>query len=47
MSVDPKQLQVGMEVLGDDGEIVGTVKSVAAANFVLNRPWSRDSDRAD
>jgi hypothetical protein len=42
MSVDPKQLQVGMEVLGTDGEFVGTVKSIAAANFVLNRPWSRD-----
>ena len=42
MSVDPKQLQVGMEVLGTDGEIVGTVKSVAAADFVLNRPWLRD-----
>lgn len=42
MSVDPQQLQVGMEVLGDDGEIVGTVKSVSGASFVLNRPWSRD-----
>ena len=42
MSVDPKQLQVGMEVLGDDGELVGTVKSVSAADFVLNRPWARD-----
>jgi hypothetical protein len=42
MSVDPQQIQVGMEVLGDDGEIVGTVKSVAGDTFELNRPWARD-----
>ena len=42
MSVDPQQVHVGMQVFGDDGEIVGTVKSVSTADFVLNRPWARD-----
>ena len=42
MSVDPEQVRVGMEVVGDDGEIVGTVKSVSSDSFELNRPWARD-----
>lgn len=42
MSVDPQQLHVGMDVVGDDGEFVGTVKSVSSDTFELNRPWARD-----
>ena len=42
MSVDPQHIQIGMEVLGDDGEIVGTVKSVSGDVFEVNRPWARD-----
>jgi hypothetical protein len=42
MSVDPQQIKVGMEVFGDDGELVGTVKSVSGSTFELNRPWARD-----
>jgi sporulation protein YlmC with PRC-barrel domain len=42
MSVDPQHIRVGMEVFGDDGELVGTVKSVSDGVFELNRPWARD-----
>jgi len=42
MSVDPKHIQVGMEVFGLDGELIGTVKSVTEAEIEVNRPWARD-----
>lgn len=42
MSVDPQFIQVGMEVVGTDGELVGTVKAVGATDFHLDRPLARD-----
>ena len=42
MSVDPQYLKVGMEVVGDDGELAGTVKEVHASDFHLDRPMARD-----
>jgi hypothetical protein len=42
MSVDPAQLQVGMEVVGRDGELAGTVKAVYETEFHLDRPLARD-----
>lgn len=42
MSVDPRHLKVGMEVVGSDGELAGTVKEVHASDFHLDRPLARD-----
>lgn len=42
MSVDPQYLKVGMEVVGDDGELAGTVKEVHESGFHLDRPLARD-----
>jgi hypothetical protein len=42
MSVDPQYLKVGMEVVGSDGELAGTVKEVHASDFHLDRPLARD-----
>jgi len=42
MSVDPRQIQVGMGVVGRDGEPVGTVKEVRAADVLVDRPLARD-----
>ena len=42
MTVDPRYLTVGMEVVGIDGELAGTVKDVYASDFHLDRPFARD-----
>ena len=42
MSVDPQHLQIGMEVVGTDGELAGTVKAVHETSFHLDRPLARD-----
>ena len=42
MTVDPQYIKVGMEVVGDDGELAGTVKAVHADSFHLDRPLARD-----
>jgi hypothetical protein len=42
MSVDPQHVRVGMEVVGFDGEVVGTVKEVRDADFLVDRPLARD-----
>jgi hypothetical protein len=42
MSVDPRHILVGMEVVGVDGELAGTVKEVHASDFHLDRPMARD-----
>ena len=42
MSVDPRFIQVGMGVVGTDGEVVGTVKEVRATDFLVDRPLARD-----
>jgi hypothetical protein len=42
MSVDPRYITLGMDVVGSDGEPVGTVKEVGAAEILVNRPLARD-----
>ena len=42
MSVDPQFLAVGMEVVGTDGELAGTVKVIHETSFHLDRPFARD-----
>ncbi len=42
MSVDPQFIRVGMEVVGRDGELAGTVKNVGSDWFHLDRPFARD-----
>ena len=42
MSVDPQYLKVGMEVVGSDGDLAGTIKEIHASEFHLDRPMSRD-----
>jgi len=42
MSVDPEQIRPGMEVIGVDGELVGTVKAVRSADVLVDRPLARD-----
>ncbi len=39
---NPWQVHETMDVVGSDGESVGTVKLVAGTDFVLNRPMARD-----
>jgi hypothetical protein len=41
-SVDPQFIRVGMEVVGTDGELAGTVKAVGLTDFHLDRPMARD-----
>lgn len=45
-TLDPTQvaerLQVGMVVVGSDGEVVGEVKRVRASNFLVDRPLHSD-----
>jgi hypothetical protein len=36
------EIEVGMDVLSLDGEHIGQVKEVRAADFLLNRPLARD-----
>lgn len=36
------QIEVGMEVTSLDGERLGTVKEVAAGEFLIDRPLARD-----
>ena len=36
------QIGVGMDVLGRDGQRVGRVKEVRAADFLLDRPMAHD-----
>jgi hypothetical protein len=42
MSVDPEQVRPGMDVVGFDGEPVGTVKDVRGSDFLVDRPLARD-----
>lgn len=42
MSVDPRQIKVGMDVVGFDGEPVGTVKEVRGSDILVNRLLARD-----
>jgi hypothetical protein len=42
MSVDPQYIQVGMDVVGVDGEEVGRVKEVRATDILVDRPLARD-----
>jgi hypothetical protein len=36
------QIEVGMDVLGVDGQTVGRVKEVRADDFLVDRPMARD-----
>jgi hypothetical protein len=38
----PQQVQVGMDVVTFDGQRVGRVKSIQAAEFLLDRPMAHD-----
>ena len=42
MSVDPRYLQVGMKVRGFDGEDIGRIKEIRAADILVDRPLGRD-----
>ena len=42
MSVDPQYILVGMDVVGSDGEGVGTVKEVRTTDILVDRPLARD-----
>jgi hypothetical protein len=42
MSVNPRYIQVGMGVVGSDGEEVGTVKEVRTTDILVDRPMARD-----
>ena len=42
MSVDPEWVRPGMEVVGVDGELVGSVKAVRGPDFLVDRPLARD-----
>ncbi len=35
-------LALGMEVMGVDGTLVGTVRHLAADHLLIDRPWRRD-----
>jgi hypothetical protein len=41
-SPGPGQVEVGMTVVGVDGQVVGRVKDVRAADFVVDRPAAGD-----
>jgi hypothetical protein len=40
--IDRTRVQVGMEVVGSDGQGVGQVKDVRDTDFLVNRRMSRD-----
>jgi hypothetical protein len=42
MNVNPRHIQVGMGVVGSDGEEVGTVKEVRTTEILVDRPLARD-----
>ena len=42
MAVDRSCVQLGMEVVGADGEPVGTVKEIHDAAVLVHRPMARD-----
>lgn len=42
MSVDPQYINVGMNVVGFDGEEIGTVKEIRSTDMLVNRPLARD-----
>jgi len=42
MSVDPQYIQVGMRVVGSDGEEIGWVKEVRATDILVDRMLARD-----
>jgi hypothetical protein len=42
MSVDPQYIIVGMDVVGTDGELAGTVKAVGVSDIHVDRPFARD-----
>ena len=42
MSVDPQYIQVGMRVVGRDGEEVGWVKEIRATDILVDRMLARD-----
>ncbi len=42
MPVDPSRVQLGMAVVGADGEPVGTVKELHDAAVLVDRPMARD-----
>jgi hypothetical protein len=42
MNVDPQYILVGMDVVGRDGEDIGTVKEVRATDILVDRPLARD-----
>jgi len=42
MSVDPQYIQVGMRVVGSDGEEIGKVKEVHPTELLVDRPLARD-----
>jgi hypothetical protein len=42
MSIDPRHIRVGMDVVGIDGEQVGIVKAVRSMDFLVDRPLERD-----
>ncbi len=42
MAVDRGDVQLGMEVVGADGESVGTVKEIHDAAVLVDRPLARD-----
>jgi hypothetical protein len=41
-NIGADQIEVGLEVLGSDGQSVGKVKTVRQTDFVLDRPMARD-----
>jgi hypothetical protein len=42
VSIDPRHIRVGMDVVGIDGEQVGIVKAVRSVDFLVDRPLERD-----
>jgi len=42
MSIDPRHIQVGMQVVGSDGEEIGWVKQIRATDILVDRMLARD-----
>src|SRR3954471_23840607 len=42
MSVDPQYIQVGMRVIGSDGEEIGWGKEIRATDILVDRMLARD-----
>ena len=42
MSIDPRHIRVGMDVVGIDGERVGILKAVRSMDILVDRPLERD-----